>query len=103
MAQPFAEAFYRGKAWKKCRQSYIKQRVMIDGGLCEECKERQGYIVHHKIILTAENINDPEISLNHNHLEYQCKPCHDLEEGHGLNKKSLPLLRFDDNGDPIPP
>ena len=103
MAQPFAEAFYRSKAWRKCRRSFIQDRIKIDGGLCQKCKERQGYIVHHKIVLTAENINDPEVSLNHKHLEYQCKPCHDLEEGHGLNRKSLPLITFDDNGDPIPP
>ena len=103
MAQPFAEAFYFFLAWRKCRRSFIQYRIKIDGGLCQKCKERQGYIVHHKIVLTAENINDPEVSLNHAHLEYQCKTCHDLEEGHGLKRKSLPLIAFDDNGDPIPP
>lgn len=103
MAQKFAEAFYRSKQWRKCRASFIKERIMIDGGLCMKCRERQGYIVHHKIILTPENIKDPEIALNHKFLAFECKPCHDLEEGHGVRRKDYPLLRFDDAGDPIPP
>ena len=103
MAQDFSEAFYRGKAWKQCRASYISKRMMIDGGLCEQCHERQGYIVHHKIKLTPENIGDPDIALNHSRLAYVCKPCHDLEEGHGVRPKDYPLLKFDERGDPIPP
>ena len=73
---------------------------MTDGGLCEECQDKAGYIVHHKTILTRENISDPDISLNHNNLEYVCKDCHDLFDGHGLNK-TKPLCRFTPDGQPI--
>lgn len=104
MAKNFAEAFYRGKKWKKCRESYIDARLMKDGGLCERCRKRYGYIVHHKIKLTADNINNPEISLNHKLLEYVCKICHDeehYEDMHG--KKREPYLKFDATGQLLPP
>lgn len=74
---------------------------MIDGGMCEECHDRLGYIVHHKIALNQDNINNVEISLNHDHLEYVCKQCHDEFEGHGVGKKVKPLFVFDSKGQPI--
>lgn len=101
MAKEFAKAFYNSKKWWKCKQSYINKRIMIDGGLCEECRQKPGYIVHHKINLTSDNISNPEISLNHKLLEYVCKDCHDLFEGHGLNKGTKPLCTFDENGQPV--
>lgn len=97
----FAESFYKSKAWQSCRTGFIQERVRIDGGLCQVCRERLGYIVHHKILLTPENINDPEISLNWEHLSYECKPCHDLHEGHGVKKTVLPVCEFDSDGNPI--
>ena len=101
MAQDFAKAFYKSKKWIKCRESYIQYRMNVDGGLCEECQENPGYIVHHEIILTPENISNPDVSLNHDYLEYVCKDCHDLFEGHGLNKGIKPLCIFDKTGQPI--
>ena len=100
MAQEWAKTFYRSKKWIRCRNSYIGSRILTDGGLCEECHDKLGYIVHHKIILTPENIEDPEVSLNHRHLKYVCKSCHDLYEGHGLQKEK-PLCRFDSEGQPV--
>lgn len=101
MAQVWAESFYKSKKWQRCRNAYIQHRIQMDGGLCEECKDRLGYIVHHKITLTQDNINDPEVALNHDELEYVCKDCHDLFEGHGLNQGSKPLCMFDTEGQPI--
>lgn len=101
MAQEWAKQFYKSKKWIRCKGSYIEKRISIDGGLCEECKDNPGYIVHHKITLTEENISDAEVSLNHDLLEYVCKDCHDLFEGHGLNKAIRPLCRFDADGQPI--
>lgn len=101
MAQEYAKAFYKTSRWIKCRKSYIDNRIMTDGGLCEECHNRPGYIVHHKIHLTESNIQDPEVSLNHGNLEYVCKECHDGFEGHGLNKAAKPLCMFDSTGQPI--
>lgn len=102
MAKEFAKAFYNSKAWIKCKNSYIQQRVMVDGGMCEECHTNIGYIVHHRIALTENNITNPDIALNHDNLEYVCKDCHDQFDGHGLgHKKVQPLFTFDSNGQPI--
>lgn len=79
MAQAFARSFYKSKAWQQCRLSYISSV----NGLCERCLERgrytPGYIVHHVIYITPDNINDPEVTLNHSNLEYLCLPCHNRE------------------------
>lgn len=101
----FAYSFYRSAAWKKCRQSYIDKRILIDGGLCEECHERAGYIVHHRTLLTPANIRDPEVSLNYANLEFVCKKCHDNFEGHFYQKspKKLTKCEFDTSGMPMPP
>lgn len=102
MAQEWAKEFYKSIKWMRCRNAYIQNRIMIDGGLCEECHNKPGYIVHHKVILTDSNISDPEISLNNNNLEYVCKDCHDLFEGHGVRRHgAAPLCRFDANGQPV--
>ena len=99
----WAKKFYKSQAWLKCRNAYIRKRVGIDGGLCEECKDDLGFIVHHKEHLTPENVADPEISLNEENLEYVCKACHDQFEGHGFkhDHKLKPLVVFDRDGMPI--
>lgn len=101
MAQEWAREFYKSIQWLRCRNAYIQHRLIMDGGLCEECHNKPGYIVHHKVILTASNISDSEISLNHSNLEYVCKDCHDLFEGHGIRHGAAPLCRFDADGQPI--
>ncbi len=102
MAKEWAKPFYNSKAWIRCRDSYIAYRIAVDGGVCEECKRQQGYIVHHEVILTPDNVNNPEISLNHKLMKYVCKDCHDMYEGHGVGHKKLkPLCIFDENGQPV--
>lgn len=68
--------FYKTKLWQDCRRSYIKQV----GGLCERCYNKgiikHGDTVHHKIHLTPNNINCPEITLNFDNLELVCRDCH---------------------------
>lgn len=102
----FAQKFYRSKKWKSCRIAYIAERTLVDGGLCEVCRERTGFIVHHKISLDSSNVNMPEISLNHSNLMYVCKECHDKFEGHfNDNRPSAKhCLRvvFDEDGEPFP-
>lgn len=102
MAKEFAKAFYKSKAWQRCRNAYIAERVVIDGGLCEVCGEEPGYIVHHKILLTPSNINNSEITLNHKYLRYECKKCHDREEEHAFVSAKPLKCCFDKNGQPIP-
>lgn len=72
----FADHFYSSPAWKRCTREYKK----TVGGLCERCR-RNGKIVlaeevHHKIHLTPENINRPEITLNWANLIALCGDCH---------------------------
>lgn len=99
--KPFAERFYKSNPWKLCRKAYIDERKAIDGGLCEMCHERKGYIVHHVIELSPSNINDVSITLNFDNLQYVCKKCHD--EHHGFFTPSKNRLFFDSDGQPIPP
>ena len=104
IAKEYAQRFYQSKEWKKCRKSFIAYRVSIDGGMCQRCKERLGYIVHHKEPITPENINNPEITLNHENLEYVCKPCHDdehFEDMHGVEREQTRCV-FGPDGQPIP-
>lgn len=101
IAKDWAKAFYKSAAWLKCRASYIANRVAIDGGLCEECGEQLGYIVHHTTLLTPENINDPEVALNHDLLKYDCKRCHDYEEAH-LKPDQDRQYKFDGTGQLVP-
>lgn len=90
MAKWFAKFFYNSIAWKKCKGSYIKSVH----GLCERCG-KPGYIVHHKEILTPQNINDPNVTLNWEKLEYLCQECHNKE--HIGNKKEITREGFSFN------
>ena len=76
MAKAFAKKFYSTSVWRECRNAYAASR----GHLCERCISRgilsYGEIVHHKIELTPENINDPDITLNWDNLQLLCRLCH---------------------------
>ena len=99
MARWFAVRFYKSKQWLKCRAAYIAERMRIDGGMCETCHEVPGYIVHHKVRLTADNINNPDITFNHELLKYDCLICHNKEEA---SNKDNDRYYFDDDGQIIP-
>lgn len=103
MAQDWAKPFYNSKRWQCCRDSFIQKRILIDGGLCQECHKALGEIVHHKTMLTARNVDNEMISLNHDNLMYVCHECHDSFEGHGIGGrgKIKPLCTFDENGQPV--
>ena len=101
MAKQWAVKFYQSKEWKKCRASFISERVAIDGGICQMCHADLGYIVDHIHELTPENINDPDVSLNHDNLQYLCHDCHNTKTFGG----GLPIregLCFDENGNVVP-
>ena len=79
--QPWAEEFYKSKAWKAMRRS-IWQR---DAGLCVDCLKR-GKItaaeeVHHIVPLTQDNITDLNISLGSDNLVSVCRECHKARHG----------------------
>lgn len=103
MSKEYAKGFYASEAWHRCRLGYIRHRRSVDGGMCEECRENPGYIVHHKRHITPRNINDASVTLAFDNLAYVCKNCHDKIHGHfgrdaGCNRKII----FDKDGNPIP-
>ena len=97
MAKDFAAGFYKSKAWIGCRDGYIKSV----NGLCERCLAKgqvvPGKIVHHKIYITPQNINDPDITLNWDNLELHCQDCHNQE--HHAGEATGEGLMFDGNGE----
>lgn len=95
----FAEQFYKSAAWLACRESFIARRRQIDGGLCQRCRERLGFIVHHRIELTPANIGEPDVALNQQLLEYLCLECHNEE--HGVFQPAERSVIFDENGDVV--
>ena len=72
----FARGFYKSKAWQRVRDNTMKR----DAWLCQDCLARGVYTpaeeVHHIKELTADNINDPEVSLNMANLVSLCRECH---------------------------
>ena len=72
----FAARLYKSKAWQKCRNGYAKSK----GNLCEVCLSKGiykgGEIVHHRVILTPENVDDPNVTLNWDNLQLVCRDCH---------------------------
>lgn len=100
MAKDFARAFYKSKRWQECRAGYISSRISMDGGLCERCHDKPGYICHHKEYISPENINDPQVLLSWDNLEYVCKECHDNEHLPGHDRAPL-LCGFDEKGRPV--
>lgn len=90
-----AKKFYHSKAWKDCRASYISTVY----GMCEHC-DAPGYIVDHIVEINSENINDPNITLNHENLQYLCTSCHNKKTftKYGVTRDDV---MFDSNGDLI--
>ena len=74
--KPYAEKFYKSQRWQDTRKAYASSV----GGLCEICKSKglyvAGEIVHHKIHINPDNINDPNITLDWNNLQLVCRDCH---------------------------
>lgn len=111
MSYGIRKDFYHSKAWNQVRKNvWIKQNL-----LCAECgkpvyvdglsdylpkdKRRTG-IVHHKIWLDNNNIQDDSITLDENNLIGVCKDCH--EAIHHANMSCRKDLMFDENGNIIP-
>ena len=99
MAKPYAKAFYSSKAWKECRTSYISKVH----GLCEHCLKNNtytpGYIVDHKEEITPNNINNLEVTLNHENLQYLCLSCHNRKTFGNDIEVVRKGLEFDNSGD----
>ena len=65
-----------------CRKDYLdlaQAEKIKSGGICAHCGkifDLQELRPHHKIELTLDNIDDPNITLNPNNIEVICHDCH---------------------------
>ena len=92
MAKEYAQDFYNSSAWIKTRDAYASSVFYI----CERCGE-QGYICHHIIHITPDNINDQNITLAWSNLMYLCIGCHN--NIHGVTGNRIPI--FDEDGNMV--
>ena len=99
--------FYNSKLWKSVRRSvWIKQNLLcavchkpvyVDGISEYLPKEsRRTGIVHHKIWLDNNNIENDDITINENNLIGVCKECH--ENIHHANMSCRKDMMFDEDG-----
>ena len=87
----WAKTFYKSKNWELCRASKLREVH----GICERCGGI-AKVVHHKIYLTPDNIDDPTVTLDHANLEALCQDCHNREH-HGGEPPNLGYS-FDEDG-----
>ena len=99
---PRKTKFYNSKAWRRLAKHYASSK----GYICEQCRNKYAksdikpfykqFHVHHKIELTAENIDNPDIALNESNLMLLCQHCHNVLT---TQKEVLaPGLEFDEKG-----
>lgn len=90
-------AFYVSGVWIDCARSYRTEHP-----LCERCLAKREISiseqVHHKIKLSPQNINNPDIVLNWENLEALCDKCH--KEEHIKERRANRKHRWsvDENG-----
>lgn len=89
------DTFYKSKQWEKLIVQLKLERVKRDGDLiCSHCGKvilkKYDCIAHHKIELTEENVNDYNISLNPNNIEFIHHKCHNkIHERFGNLKQKV--------------
>ena len=66
------EKFYHSTLWRKTRKAYLESVYYT----CSKCGG-VGNLVHHKIPLNDENVEDLTISISFDNLQCLCKSCHD--------------------------
>lgn len=97
--KPWAEQFYNSNVWCTTRDLFIQSR----GGICERCSTPDdpvaAKIAHHRVYLTPDNINDPNIALSWESLEALCQDCHNKEHHRA---ERVTRYAFDDAGNLLP-
>jgi len=110
MSYGIRKDFYQSKAWKQVRKNvWIKQNLLcfncgkpvyVDGlsDYLPKEKRRTG-IVHHKIWLDNNNIEDDNITLNEDNLIGICLDCHN--KIHSVSSSTRKEVKFDEEGNLI--
>lgn len=104
---PFAAQFYHSAAWKGARQLAWDRAH----GLCERCGAKgevvPADVVHHKVPLSVDNINDPDVTVNPDNLVALCHECHtEVHQQLGIGAMNgrlveEPRVGFDSEGNVI--
>lgn len=92
--------FYRSREWKRLREVVISERTDADGFvICDRCSKpilkKYDMILHHKVHLTDDNVNDATISLNPKNIEILHHDCHNKDHnrfGHSNYMNSARLV-----------
>lgn len=91
-------SFYRSREWEKLRETIIADRIHDDGFVYDEITEKpitRAYdiILHHKIELTEENVNDYDISLNPQNIMIVSHKTHNyLHDKLGYSRREVFLV-----------
>lgn len=84
--------FYGAKPWRDL--SYALK--IAAGGKCSRCGkivlDFKYLIAHHKVELTEDNVDDPNISLNPKLIEIICLNCHNKEHRRFGHKKEVYIV-----------
>lgn len=109
----FARRFYKSKAWKATRDAYMRHPVETEAGtcppgMCERCFASgllvAAEIVHHRIHVEPDTVNDPNVTLDFGNLERLCRKCHADEHPEIYGRKpedAAPRVRFDVDGNVV--
>lgn len=90
--------FYRSSEWQKFREVVISERMRPDGFVYDEetgkpIIRKYDIVLHHKIFLTEENVNDRTISLNPDNIEIVSHLTHNkLHDKLGYIRKEVYLI-----------
>ena len=90
--------FYHSKEWEAFRQVIISERTDADGFIRDEITGKPilkmyDIILHHKVFLTEENVNDRNISLNPDNIQVVSHKTHNkLHEKLGYKHKEIFLV-----------
>lgn len=86
MAKFTLENFYISTEWEKFRANYLADRLQRDGELIDDetgeiILRKYDAVLHHKIHLTEENVNDYNVSLNPSNIELVSMRTHNIIHG----------------------
>lgn len=92
------DTFYKSQEWKKLLNVLKIERVDADGNLiCQHCGKpiTRAYdaIGHHTVFLTEENVNDSNVGLNPELIQFVHHRCHNrIHEKFGWKRKEIFLV-----------
>ena len=90
--------FYKSKEWQRFRQLVIADRMKDDGFVYDEVTGKPivaayDIILHHKVFLTEDNVNDYNISLNPENIQIVSHKTHNIIHNKlGYSKREVFLV-----------